>query len=273
MSKSNRDLREYHERHMTNGQDCLFNLEEGKLHVRPKQRHWLKAHLKKMMQMLDLKPTDQFVDLGCGEGYFTLPLAQQVAHSVGVDFAATALKVVKGQQGYKQRKLSLTIASGESIPLVSASVDKLLCNHILEHVLDDDAVMQEVHRVVRPCGLVLIGVPLELAPQIRLTLFLRRTLFPRAHKPQLERAQPGHLVPELVGRSSHIRFYSLLALRHLLERNGFRVLRAEGIGLSLRGRPAALFRHNSLLFGFSTAFGYIVPSIGAGVLMLAERLP
>ena len=273
MNKSNRDLQEYHEQHMTDGQDCLFDLEEGRLRVRPEQRHWLKAHLKKMMRMLDLESTDQFIDLGCGEGYFTLPLSRQAAHSVGVDFAATALKVVKEQPGYEQRKLSLVIASGESIPLADASVDKLLCNHILEHVLDDDTVMQEVHRIVRPCGLVLIGVPLELGPQIRFVLFLRRLFFPRARQLQLERARPGRLVPELVGHSSHVRFYSFQALHHLLARNGLRVLRTEGIGLSLRGRPAAIFRRNGLLFWLGTVFGYIFPSIGAGVLMLAERIP
>jgi ubiquinone/menaquinone biosynthesis C-methylase UbiE len=150
-------------------------------------------------------------------------------------------------------------------------MDKLLCNHMLEHVLDDSAVMREIHRVVRPHGQILIGVPLELSPQIRLAIRLRRLLSPRSRLLQLEKAQPGQLVPDLIGQQGHIRFYSLRAVRDLLERNGFRVLRAEGIGLSLRGRMNQLFRHNALLFGLSTAVGWLLPSMGSGVLVLAER--
>lgn len=268
-----KSVREYHEHHMMDGQSCLFTVVERSLQVHPEQRHWLAAHSKKIARMLNIGYTSQFVDLGCGEGYFTLPLSQQAARSIGVDFAAAALKVIQEQPRYNPQELHLMIASGERIPLANARVDRLLCNHTLEHVLDDDAVMQEMHRIVRPRGLVLIGVPLELSPQIRLALFLRRLLFPRARQLQLERAEPGRLVPELVGHSSHIRFYTLQALRHLLERNGFKVLHAEGIGLSLRGWPADLFRRNGLLFSLSTALGYVFPGLGAGVLVLAQRNP
>jgi len=102
---------------------------------------------------------------------------------------------------------------------------------------------------------------------------LRRLLRSNARQLQLECVEPGRLVPELIGRQSHVRFYSLQVARDLLERNGFRVLRAEGVGLSLRGRLAGLFRRNRLLFGLSTALGRLFPGIGDGVLVLAERNP
>lgn len=77
-------------------------------------------------------------------------------------------------------------------------------------------------------------------------------------------------MPELIGIQSHIRFYSLQAVRDLLERNGFRALRAEGIGLSSRGSMRELFRRNSLLFGLSTVLD-LLPGVSDGVLVLAER--
>jgi hypothetical protein len=134
-------------------------------------------------------------------------------------------------------------------------------------------VLREIHRVVRPGGQILIGVPLELNPQVRLAIRLRRLLFPQSRLVQLEKAQPGQLAPELIGQQGHIRFYSLRAVRRLLEQGGFRVLRADGIGLSLRGRMNELFRRNGLLFGLSTAVGRLFPSISTGVLVLAERRP
>jgi SAM-dependent methyltransferase len=256
---------------MAGGQSHYFTVTIGLLHVSPAQRYWLEAHRRKAVRLLALQCSDRFVDLGCGEGYLTLHLSQWVDWSLSIDLAASALNVLQGQPDYDPHRVHLIVGSGSEIPLADSSVDKLLCNHVLEHVLDDDAVMQEVHRIVHPGGLVLVGVPLALSPQIRFLLRLRRLLRPNARRLQLERVKPGHLVPELIGRQSHIRFYTLSAVRALLERNSFHVLHAEGIGMSLRGQFAGLFRRHPLLFGLSTAVGRILPGLGDSVYVLAER--
>ena len=270
-NESNQSVRAMHERHMAGGQACYFALDGNQLEVRSEQRRWVAAHREKASRLLDISNTDRFADLGCGEGYLTLFLAQQAGWNIGIDFVGSSLYVLKAQAEYDQRKLHLIVASGDDIPLPNASVSKLLCNHVLEHVLDDDAVIREIHRVICPGGRILIGIPIELSPQIRLAIRLRRLLFPRSRILQLEKARPGQLVPELIGRQSHIRFYSLQAMKQLLVRNGFRVLCAEGIGLSSRGSMRELFRRNSLLFGLSTVLGQLLPGVSDGVLVLAER--
>lgn len=268
---SHKNLHDYHEKHMTDGQGCYFKLQDGRLQPQPEQRHWLNAHRQKTKRLLTIRPSDSFVDIGCGEGYLTVPLAVEARYSFGFDFVASALSVFRTQPAYDPRRLSLAIAVGDHIPLPNAHVDKLLCNHVLEHVLDDDAVVREFHRIVRPGGLVLLGVPLELSPQVRFLIKIRRWLWPKARQLQLERAKPGQLVPELIGVQSHIRFYSLTAVRDLLERNGFDMIRAEGIGFSMSGEWRKIIRRNRLLFSVVTAVGYIFPSIGDGVLILARR--
>ena len=86
---------------------------------------------------------------------------------------------------------------------------------------------------MRSGGLVLVGVPLALSPQVQFLLRLRRLLFPSARQLQLERV--------------------------------------EAVWLSMRGRLADLFRHHHLLFRLNTAWGYLFPGMGDGVLILAER--
>ncbi len=48
------------------------------------------------------------------------------------------------------------------IPLDDASVDVLLCNHLLEHVDDDIEALRELHRILRPGGWGILLSPVEL---------------------------------------------------------------------------------------------------------------
>jgi SAM-dependent methyltransferase len=265
-------LRQYHERHMHNGQARYFTLQEENLQATPQQRTWLSIHLRKARRLLALRPTERFLDLGCGEGYFTLPLAQEAKHTLGLDFTGAALHALREQPASRTHTLHVAVATGEKLPLPRASFDKAFCNHMLEHVLDDAAVVQELYRVLRPGGRVLIGVPLALAPQIRFTLRLRRLLRPHARRLQLESVNPGQLVPDLIGIQSHIRFYSLQSVHRLLERHGFKILKAEGVGFAWRGPFASYCRSHPLLLNLGTLAAHIMPALGDGILVLAEKV-
>jgi SAM-dependent methyltransferase len=49
-----------------------------------------------------------------------------------------------------------------AVPVRSSSIDAVICVHVLEHVDDDRAAMQELHRILRPGGWALISVPIRL---------------------------------------------------------------------------------------------------------------
>jgi hypothetical protein len=104
-----------------------------------------------------------------------------------------------------------------------------------------------------------------------MTLRLRRFLIPKARSLQLERVRPGHLVPELVGVQSHVRFYSLKSLHDLIQRNQFNILRSEGIGLGFNQQVRGFIRRNRPLFKITTTLGSFMPSIGDGVLVLSTK--
>lgn len=50
-------------------------------------------------------------------------------------------------------------ASMTDLPLPDASVDFMVCYHVLEHVPDDGSAMAEIARVLKPGGLALVQVP------------------------------------------------------------------------------------------------------------------
>ena len=49
----------------------------------------------------------------------------------------------------------------QRIPLADASVDVVLCNHLLEHVADDRQALRELHRILRPGGWGILLSPVD----------------------------------------------------------------------------------------------------------------
>jgi len=47
----------------------------------------------------------------------------------------------------------------ENIDYISDSFDLILCNHVLEHISDDSKALRELHRILKPSGIVIITVP------------------------------------------------------------------------------------------------------------------
>ena len=48
------------------------------------------------------------------------------------------------------------------LPLDNESYDFILCNHVLEHVIDDKKAMQELYRVLKKDGIGIFQVPLNI---------------------------------------------------------------------------------------------------------------
>ena len=106
MKNPNKTALRYHEDHMASGQDEYFSVaEDGSLQINPEQRHWVEIHQKKIERLLAVRTTDCFVDLGCGEGFYTIPISQKTNLCLGLDFSHNALRILCRQQDFNPGKL------------------------------------------------------------------------------------------------------------------------------------------------------------------------
>jgi ubiquinone/menaquinone biosynthesis C-methylase UbiE len=95
-------------------------------------------------------------DIGCSQGFIADELAAAgAAHTYGVDIDVPGLAVAHERFGDRVR---FVCAAGESLPLADASVDVAVFNHIYEHVVDPEAVLADVRRVLRPDGVLYLGL-------------------------------------------------------------------------------------------------------------------
>ena len=97
----------------------------------------------------------QAVDVGCSAGFIADELALAGATTSGVDIDEPGLEKARARFG---ERVDFRLARGEDLPFDDASVDVAVLNHIYEHVVDPEAVVADIHRVLRPGGVLYLGI-------------------------------------------------------------------------------------------------------------------
>ncbi|NOE34269.1 glycoside hydrolase family 99-like domain-containing protein [Ruegeria sp. HKCCD7318] len=97
------------------------------------------------------------LDIACGEGHGTFSIAENAKSVIGLDISASA--VYHAKSIYRDPRLFFRVGSATDIPLPESSVDMVTYFATTEHIGPHDRIMQELRRVLRPDGLLLISSP------------------------------------------------------------------------------------------------------------------
>jgi len=99
-----------------------------------------------VLEWLAPQAGERILDLGCGDGQLTERLAESGAIVSGVDADPRMVEAAKA------RGVEAQCAVAESLPMADASFDAVFSNAALHWVRDQDAMMAEVRRVLKPGG-------------------------------------------------------------------------------------------------------------------------
>lgn len=114
-------------------------------------------HLHRYAIASELAAGKTVLDIACGEGYGTHLLAAKATSVTGVDIDEGT--VLAAKQKYKGANLEYITGRAEKIPAANESYDMVVSFETLEHLSDHGAMMQEIKRVLKPGGLLLISTP------------------------------------------------------------------------------------------------------------------
>lgn len=100
---------------------------------------------------------DSVLEVGCGNGNFTMFLAEECSAVMGIDLDA---KYVKLAQARLQSKPDVEIRQGDVFELdTDLRFEAIALLDVLEHIEDDVAILQKLDRLLKPGGKLIVKVP------------------------------------------------------------------------------------------------------------------
>lgn len=126
---------------------------------------WQKSYIQKIKEYLldnDFK-NKTLLDIGAGSGYVAVELARYGINVIACDMSEQAIaNLKKYKRQFSLKNLRLLVCKAEEIPLANNSVDYIVANALLEHILDEKKAINKWKKILRKRGKMLITVPLSL---------------------------------------------------------------------------------------------------------------
>lgn len=147
-----------------------FKPEKAEKLLDPKRQELIPPN--KVIDILDIKKSDKVADLGAGNGYLTLPIAEQTNETVyAVDIEPKMLDLLKERATKGNRKNIQYIQSDlENIQLKDHSVNKAIMAFVMHEIPDMKKAISECRRILEVNGRLVIleweAVESEMGPPI-----------------------------------------------------------------------------------------------------------
>lgn len=160
------------------------------------------------------------LELGCAEGGFGATIKQRTGAEVwGIEFNSDAAERASALLDH----VLVGDADEQIAQLPNAYFDAIICNDVLEHLVNPDVTLGLLRPKLKPEGVVVASIPnIRFAPALSKIVF--RKDFPQQDSGIFDR--------------THLRFFTRKSIRRMFKTSGFTMRRMKGI--NARYRPLGL---------------------------------
>lgn len=147
------------------------------------------------------KKRGNVLDVGCGEGYFIRFADKRFDKYTGIDISSERLKNAR-EKITGMQNIQLMVCDAEKTPFKNESFDAIFAADVLEHIKNLDAAIDEIYRIIKNDGELIISIPTENAFY--------------------------HLVEKITGGKSFFHYHNSKKVNTLLKRK-FKLKKTRGI--------------------------------------------
>jgi SAM-dependent methyltransferase len=170
-----------------------------------------------MMKLAGLnlsKPDTKFLEVGCGLGGFSVWANKKCEDATGLDIAKTRINMANKLRKRLGREVGFMTGDAQSLPFRDGSYNVVVCSEVLEHLPDYRKAFDELVRVTKNSGYIIITVP-NYINMTRLYMPLDFPSYLTGRRPQ----------PDDLNR------FNIFVINRLFERKDLRVIVKRGVGL------------------------------------------
>jgi ubiquinone/menaquinone biosynthesis C-methylase UbiE len=169
---------------------------------------------------IDRKGEERILDIGCGDGSFIMHF-KKYCRVFGVDVSWKAVEIAK-ETGVDAHKVDV---SCEKLPFESGYFDIVYMGDVIEHLVNPDYAINEVARVTKTNGFLVLSTP-------NLASWLNRLLLPLGKQPLFSEVSTLREFGRFGGPDSfpvgHLRLFTYGTLKKFLTYHRFKIVKVEG---------------------------------------------
>lgn len=175
-----------------------------------------------VLNEVDAKPSQKILDIGCGDGIWTNYLASDSGAEVhGVDISKHDLDLAQQRADKTGTVVEYHHQDATQLDFESNSFDTVYSISTLEHTEDDQAILNEMCRVVKPGGKIVVSMPRKIElPIVNLWLLIPKPLRFFLQKTVREASTMKEYVTNVNTKFVHKRLYSLDSIKKKMKQAG-----------------------------------------------------
>ena len=215
-------------------------------HHLKKRRRFVETAISQYLADRNIQRADTLLDLGCGDGNHLEYLTKYADKLFGSDYNLTRLVRAR----FRHSSARLFLADVLDYPARDDYFDIVFFNHVLEHIRDDAKALATISRILKPRGLLVLGVPNEGAWWWQLAYRLQ---------------------PETRAKTDHVHFYTADVITVKLRQQGFSILDVKylGWGPPHWGWDGRIRKYKWVDDGFELLGRHLIPKQASSLYILA----
>ena len=117
-------------------------------------RFWNEIRGRKILDMLKPEANDRILEIGCNTGWLVRKIMDYSKDVVGIDVNSAGIEIANMP--------NLICMDAANMGFSDNSFDKIVCLHTLEHVQEINKAFEEMSRVLKPSGIIILIYPFEI---------------------------------------------------------------------------------------------------------------